>query len=219
MDALTKPRAKPIVIVGVGPGSPDYLTDVARRAIDSARLLTGAQRLLDLFESSAAVKLPFSGSIEAWIEQVAQQLARVSEGIVVLVSGDPGVSSLAAAVLRRFGLVQCRIVPGISSVQLACAALGLSWDNAVIISAHGSVPETLTKDLVSRDPWVILMGAKGAESFVSSLVSETGRAAYCCEDLSLPSESIRRIASVELKTLPSHPRRIVVLTRELRDEF
>lgn len=216
MDALTKR----IVIVGVGPGSPDWLTDVARRAIDTARLLTGARRLLDLFDHSAALKLPFSGSTEAWVEQVAQQLERIEEGpIVVLVSGDPGISSLAAAVLRRFGLAQCRVVPGISSVQLACAALGLAWDNAAIVSAHGSVPDSLTKELTLRDPWVVLMGAQGAEAFVSNLMTEMGRAAYCCEDLSLPSESIRRIASAELKGLPSHPRRIVVLTRELRDEF
>lgn len=216
MDALTKR----IVIVGVGPGSPDWLTVAARRAIDSARLLTGAQRLLDLFEHSTAAKLPFSGGIDAWLEQVAHQSERIADGtLVVLVSGDPGISSLATAVLRRFGVSRCRVIAGVSSVQLACAALGLAWDNAAIVSAHGSVPDALAKELESRDPWVILMGAQGAEAFVSNLVSETGRVAYRCEDLSLPSESVRQTSCRELSELPSHPRRIVVLTRELPDEF
>ena len=38
-----------IVIVGCGPGSPDYLTPLARRAVERAEVLVGASRLLDLF--------------------------------------------------------------------------------------------------------------------------------------------------------------------------
>ena len=39
----------PIVIVGCGPGSPEYLTAAAIRAVQEAEVLVGAQRLLDLF--------------------------------------------------------------------------------------------------------------------------------------------------------------------------
>ena len=39
-----------INIVGVGPGSPDYVTPAARKAVQSAKLVIGAQRSLNLFK-------------------------------------------------------------------------------------------------------------------------------------------------------------------------
>ncbi len=41
-----------ISIVGCGPGSLDYLTPAALRAIEEAEVLVGAIRLLDLFPAS-----------------------------------------------------------------------------------------------------------------------------------------------------------------------
>lgn len=209
---------KRFTLVGVGPGSEQYLTLAARRAVEQARILTGAQRLLDLFAHASASRLVFSGSIESWLDQLSQCAEALGEGsIVVLVSGDPGVSSLAANVLWRFGRHQCRTIAGISSVQLACAALGLGWDHAAIVVAHGSLPEQLPSETDPRDPWILLMGAHGAESLAARLASQTGRTAYRCEDLSLPSERIAQVSIEELAELPTHPRRIVVLTREQLD--
>ncbi|MGA2035789.1 MAG: SAM-dependent methyltransferase, partial [Thermoguttaceae bacterium] len=39
----------PLVIVGCGPGAPEYLTDAARQAVAQAEVLVGSARLLALF--------------------------------------------------------------------------------------------------------------------------------------------------------------------------
>jgi cobalt-precorrin-7 (C5)-methyltransferase len=197
------------VIAGCGPGSQLCLTRTVEQVVAAATVLAGAHRLLDLFPESTATRLPLTGSLDNWLERLA---ARPESSIVVLVSGDPGVSSLAARVLGRFGRGNCRVLPGISSVQLACAALGLAWENAAILSAHASLPTPSLADLSARDPWIVLMGARGAESYAARLAETEKPFCYVCEDLSLPTERVQRTLPRQLAELSPHPRRIVVLT-------
>lgn len=208
MEALTKR----FVIVGAGPGDPLWLTDAARRAIASARVLAGTRRFIDEITQDVVERIPFEGPIDAWLDRLAE--CRETP-IVVPVSGDPGICSIAKRLIERFGREQCRIVPGISSVQLACATLGIPWENAAIISAHAAVPAEAPADLELRDPWIILLGARGGEGFAAKLAARTPRRVYCLEDLSLATERVGAISAQELAALPPHPRRIVVLTREL----
>ena len=207
MDPL-KPRC---VIAGCGPGTRNYLSAAVEQVVAQARVLAGATRLLDLFPESPAMKLPLGKTLDAWLDQLAAQF---ESPLVVLVSGDPGISSLAARVQRRLGRAQCRLIPGISSVQFACARLGLPWENAAIIRAHGTVPVAPPIEMSARDPWVILMGARGAESFVARLAESENRFCFVCEDLSLPTERVELMSSSQLAELSPHPRRIVVLTHE-----
>ena len=53
----------------------------------------------------------------------------------MLASGDPLFFGLVRR-LRAAGL-PCRVVPGVSSVAAAFAAVALPWDDAVVASAHG----------------------------------------------------------------------------------
>ena len=38
-------------IVGVGPGSPDYVTPAARKTVQEAQVIIGAERSLNLFKA------------------------------------------------------------------------------------------------------------------------------------------------------------------------
>jgi precorrin-6Y C5,15-methyltransferase (decarboxylating) len=74
---------------------------------------------------------------------LSEALARieVTEGpVVVLASGDPGFFGIVRLLGGRLGRENLRIVPGLSSVALAFARAGLSWDDAVTVSAHGRDP-------------------------------------------------------------------------------
>ena len=51
-------ESHPIVIVGCGPGSPDYLTAAAIRAVQEAEVLVGARRLLELFPAHPGERYP-----------------------------------------------------------------------------------------------------------------------------------------------------------------
>jgi cobalt-precorrin-7 (C5)-methyltransferase len=207
---------QPIVIAGCGPGARALVTAEVETAVRGALLLAGAPRLLELFADARAERMPLIGPVEPWLTRLDREITdHPNTNAVVLVTGDPGLCSIAACVLNRFGRARCRLLPGISSVQLACARLGLAWYEAQIVSMHAGLPTRPTNE---RVPWIFLMGANGGESRVAAWAHETNRRCFVCEDLSLSNERVEAISSERLAALPSHPRRIVVLTRESSDD-
>ena len=93
-------KTPPIIIAGCGPGSLDYLTPAARKAVEQADVLIGAGRLLELFPGHCAEKIVVGSDVENILGQI---VTRRRKRIVVLVTGDPGLCSLAGPVLKRFG--------------------------------------------------------------------------------------------------------------------
>ncbi|WAU80474.1 precorrin-6y C5,15-methyltransferase (decarboxylating) subunit CbiE [Streptomyces sp. Qhu-G9] len=57
--------------------------------------------------------------------------------VVVLASGDPGFFGIVRALAERFGAGRLDVRPAVSSVATAFARAGLTWDDAVVVSAHG----------------------------------------------------------------------------------
>ena len=146
---------KPITIAGCGPGSLDSVTPVARHAIEQAQVLVGAKRLLDSFPNVAAERIIVGANIAQSLDAIAAHMGQ--RRIVVLVTGDPGLCSLARPVIRRFGRAACRVIPGISSVHAAFASLGIDWQNARVLSAHDTAPALEAHRLVHSHPhWGLL---------------------------------------------------------------
>ncbi|WP_037571682.1 bifunctional cobalt-precorrin-7 (C(5))-methyltransferase/cobalt-precorrin-6B (C(15))-methyltransferase [Phaeacidiphilus oryzae] len=56
---------------------------------------------------------------------------------VVLASGDPGFFGIVRALAERLGPEELNVIPSPSSVAMAFARLGIPWDDAVVVSAHG----------------------------------------------------------------------------------
>ena len=125
-----------ITIVGVGPGDPDLLTLKARDVIRNADYVAGFETVL--------------GPVRRWIggeampmryrdqEDVLERLAAHAEAgkrCVVCAWGDLNFSSkeLLDRVRRR---AEVELIPGISSVQVACARLGLTMETSMFITLH-----------------------------------------------------------------------------------
>ncbi|MBP2654503.1 MAG: cbiE [Firmicutes bacterium] len=127
-----------ITVVGIGPGSPDYLTPVAKRAIDGARVLVGSARALPVFKPAECETKIIDKDLAGVITFISSKLAE--SDVVVMVSGDPGFYSLLAALKEQFPSDIIKVIPGISSMQLAFARLGFNWQDAEIFSLHGRDP-------------------------------------------------------------------------------
>lgn len=204
-----------IMIVGCGPGSPDYLTPAARKAIEAAEVLIGAKRLLDLFPGDGRERIAVGKDTEAVLREIAAR--REQRRLAVLVTGDPGLYSLAAPVIRRFGRSACEIVPGISAVQTAFARLGLDWQDAMIISAHASEPELCGEKLTAYGKVAILGGDKELPRRLSPLLTfmeDKGYRFFACEDLTLPEERIYEIGLAEPAGLAISARAIILIVRK-----
>lgn len=200
-----------ITIIGCGPGAPEYVTPAARRAIEEAEVLVGAQRLLDLFPDSFAERLAV-GSVSWALDQIAERLGK--RKIAVLVTGDPGLCSLAQPVIRRFGREACQVIPGISSVQAAFASVAMDWQGARILSAHGRVPEADFAALAREEKLALLAGNRETAEWVDALALKLAptHEIFVCENLTLADENVRRVD--QLKTMQLAPRTIILFIRK-----
>lgn len=122
-----------ITLLGIGMGSRETLTLEGKQAAEQADLIIGAKRIAD------AVRLPgqdvFYEYRAAEIVNYIQTHPEYSR-IVVALSGDVGFYSGAKKLLNLLG-PDTEVLCGISSVVYFMAKIGLSWDDAEIVSAHG----------------------------------------------------------------------------------
>lgn len=205
-----------IVIAGCGPGHPDYLTEATRNAVSSAELLVGAKHLLDLFPESNAERIAVGADIEALLKRLE---ANGTKDVVVLTSGDTGLYSLARTLLNHFGQTRCRLFPGISSVQIACARLALDWHDLKILSAHGREPQCSFDELARYKKIAILAGTERATRWTANILGALGDdyTAFACENLTWDEEKITEFDAVGLHAAELASRTIILLvSREVR---
>ena len=164
-----------VTLIGMG-ASADTLTAEAREALGRAKLVAGAQRLLDALPAGVtAERVP--------AVRPADVLAAVAgaQNAAVLYSGDTGFYSGAAGLLARLkeAGIPARVLPGLSSVQMLAAALGRPWQDWKLVSAHGR----------PCDPVAAVCG--GQPAFFLTGTGESGPAALCAQ-----------LAAAGLGTLP-----------------
>lgn len=107
-------------IVGVG-AAPGMLTEEAIREIKRAKVIYGSKRAIEIASH--------------WIrcetrEIDFKRLDEIPDEAVVLSTGDPMLSGLGTH-------LKGEVIPGISSLQLACARLGIDLTSITAVTTHG----------------------------------------------------------------------------------
>jgi precorrin-6Y C5,15-methyltransferase (decarboxylating) len=116
------------------------LADESATLVEQSALVLGARRHLDAACVPADRALPL-GPLAPALDAVAERLKRHPDTrVLVLASGDPGFFGIVRALADRFGPEALDVRPGVSSVAQAFARLGVPWDDAVVVSAHGRDP-------------------------------------------------------------------------------
>ncbi len=136
IDPATVGRARgSLAIVGIGPGTADWLTPHAARALERADTIVGYGLYLDLVESRIAGKDQVRAPLGAEEERVRRALDLAASGrdVALVSSGDAGIYAMATLVfecLEAGGLepgaerIAIDIAPGISAMQAAAARAG-----------------------------------------------------------------------------------------------
>jgi precorrin-6y C5,15-methyltransferase (decarboxylating) CbiE subunit len=200
-----------LTIVGCGPGSREYLTRAAEKIVDEAEVVVGSPGLLALFPEAGGEKLAVDGVYERldMVEKISKQ-----KKTVLLVTGDPGLHSMARLAIERLGRENCEVIPGISSVQLAFAKAGLVWDEARVMSYHGGEVGNLREISNQKAHVAILTDEKNPPSKIAEELlthCEPARAVILCERLSLPGEKIQQMTLDALKDVKADSPNIVIL--------
>jgi cobalt-precorrin-7 (C5)-methyltransferase len=190
-------------IVGVGPGSADYVTSAARKAVQQVKLVIGAQRSLALLADDIrgqTVALTANNLKESLKE--AAKAVQAGKDVVLLSTGDPGFSGLLHTVIESnlFSTEQINVIPGVSSIQACAAKLNLSWHNTLLFTFHeGKVSDDQKEQLASAyqcGKTIILL--PDAQNFspknIAAHLIRTGAdkqtPVYICENLTLENEKI-----------------------------
>ncbi len=175
-----------ILVVGVGPGSEEYLTPAARRAIARASAFAGGETALK-FAPPGKPRMVISRNLEEVVEFIKKHSRK---DVAVLTSGDATMFSILRFLKKRFPEDMLEVIPGISSVQLCFAKIKEPWNGARVISLHGR-DDTL-KELRKEEKIVILCDAKNPPQEVAkALLARWGnRRCAVCESLSLPEERV-----------------------------
>ena len=127
-----------MTVVAVGPGDPDFLTIKGRQALADADLVVGFKTVLDVVSAHTgdAEVRPMAYRDQEAVLDYAQEQAQQGKACVVCVWGDLNVSAkeLLNRVRRRAETVE--LVPGVSSIQIACARAGISLEESTFITLH-----------------------------------------------------------------------------------
>ncbi len=192
-----------INIVGVGPGSPDYVTPLARKTVQQADLVIGAQRSLNIFKGEIKGEtVVLTAKNLKTVLKLAAKSAEKKKTVALLSTGDPGFSGLLHTVLESglFEAEDLNVVPGVSSIQVCAAKAAISWDNALLITFHEgnvSLEEKQVLDLaVSSGEDVILLPDSKAftpKDIANYLIDggvDKETSVVVCENLTLPDEKV-----------------------------
>jgi precorrin-6y C5,15-methyltransferase (decarboxylating) CbiE subunit len=134
---------KPLLyIVGVGPGSPEYLTDAAKKAIRKSRYIIGYKYTLSTIEGlidkkNQEVFEVTMSSQEGVYQRVYGKMVN-KESCVVPFTGDANFSEseVVDRLIQIFGEDNVEIIPGISAIQVAAAKSRVPLDKALIVTFH-----------------------------------------------------------------------------------
>ncbi len=186
-----------IFIIGIGPGSSEYLTKKAIDTVKASDYTVGSTRAIDLFED-VNNKIAFNvGDLLEKLEK-GVDLAIKGNAVSILSTGDPGFSGVLNTVLRiandkNFPKENIEVIPGISSLQLAAARNYIQWDNANVMTFHGRENIQDILEVINNGKPTIALPSRKVRDMAQFLLDngvDESRKVVVCERLSYDDEKI-----------------------------
>lgn len=188
-----------IYIIGIGPGSSEYLTKKAVDTVKTSDYTVGSTRAIDLFDD---VNNKIAFNVKDLLDKLEKGVDLAIEGntVSILSTGDPGFSGVLNTVLRianekNFPEEKIEVIPGISSLQLAAARNHIQWDNANVMTFHGRENIEDILKVINNGKTTIALPSKKVRDMAQFLLDngvDEHREVVVCERLSYDNEKIVR---------------------------
>ncbi len=198
-----------VYIVGVGPGSPDWVGKGALKLIKSADIIVGWEMDARPVAEAVRGKRVFLQEVHNYLKapvQAAEEAAKSGATVAVLKTGDPLVAPAGLVDLQQvFEGFDIRVIPAISTVQLAAATAGVSLEDSAIITYHPT-PHDGGSDLRKKRRRMLSALAEGRNlivltgvrqmpdqtaSYLLSKEANPDLPAFVCEKLGQPEQNVR----------------------------
>lgn len=171
-------ETQPIRVVGAGHPSQDCF-------VEGATVFAGRRHIV-------AWSLPnareIDGDMSAFLQAVAA--ARALGPVTVVASGDPGFFGITRLLAERFGRTALEVHPMPSAVSLAWAAVGLPWDDCIVISLHGRPAVNVVYLALQQGKAAILTAPDCPPSCLAAAVRRTDLTVSVCVRLGTEDEEV-----------------------------
>lgn len=181
-----------IIIVSCGVSKNDISKEHIE-AVKSADLLAGVSKFVNMFPDYIGDKLSldsdFCQNIEALINTAKDKR------VAVLASGDSLFYGISSMILRMAGDIPVKIVPNISSVQVACAKFLIPWSQAGLYSIHGKNGAIPINELLREKYAILLCDNKNtpdkiAKKIITSFPENKDLKIHVAENLGMSNERL-----------------------------
>jgi precorrin-6Y C5,15-methyltransferase (decarboxylating) len=196
-----------IDVVGLLGGEP--VGADAGAALASADLIVGGYRQLAALAGGRRT-VELGGDLGPALDAIAAEPGWVC----VLASGDPGFFGIVRSLAARFGPASLAVHPAPSSVALAFARIGVPWDDAIVVSAHGRPLEGAARRAAGAAKAAVLTAPDQPPEALGKELLAQGAAAdrvVVCSRLAEPGESVVETDLAGLAAGAWDPRSVVLL--------
>lgn len=204
-----------IHVIGIGEDGAGGLTPDSLSLVNNSEVLLGGERQLGFFGTYAGEKIVLQGGLKPFTDKLEEVWRE--RRTVVLASGDPLFFGIAGYLVRRFGPEHVQVIPHYSSVQLAFARLGDSWQDAELISLHGRPIQGLAQRMDGRHKVALLTDANNTPAVIAGYLLEFGMTeyeAFVCERLGGDGEVCRFWGLEEMAAGEFDALNVVILRRK-----
>ncbi|MES2201239.1 MAG: precorrin-6y C5,15-methyltransferase (decarboxylating) subunit CbiE [candidate division FCPU426 bacterium] len=216
-----------VIVLGISDAGPQALPEAARTLIAKATLIVGGERHLGFVKDHKAEKLTLKGNLKEVALRLEQELNKPDSRPLILASGDPLFYGIGRFLAEKLGAEKLQIHPAPSSMQLAFARAGLSWQDADLISVHGREIESLGAARPGSTRLGIFTDAHNDPSACALFLLASGwptdAKAWVCENLEGADEKVTACALGELPGKKFGELNVVVVDRpapsSLRTEY
>ena len=200
-----------IAVLGVHAGRvpPD-----SEELLEAAAVVAGGRRLLDGLAPPTARRI----ALEADLPGALDAIAAADGPVCVLASGDPGFFGVVRALSERLGAGRLDVRPAPSSVAVAFGRIGVAWEDAVVVSAHGREPAPALHAALRHPKVAVLTEPRTPPAWFAQRLAGSGRELAVAERLGEPDERVVRGTPEELADHEAaEPNVLLVLDSERMD--
>ena len=203
-------------VISLGPGHPDYILPIAEKEIAEAEVILCGERHLESFDAAdKEVMIIGRGTpLSELMQRVKECYADRKTAIVV--SGDCGFYSLLTYTKKRIPSEDIEAVPGISSLQYLFAKIGMTWQDAEMMSLHGRDQDLLERVATGNKVGILTDGEHNT-AYIAKMLMENRygeKFLYVGEDLSYSDERITRLTVEEGLVFKEKGMAVVVIADE-----
>jgi precorrin-6B C5,15-methyltransferase / cobalt-precorrin-6B C5,C15-methyltransferase len=192
------PEDHSVTVIGIVDDRLDLLSPEARAALREARVIVGGRRHL--------------GLLARWEETQPTRPNPAPEHLEITADTEElmGVRTL----LRHLDRAQLRVLPSPSSVAVAFARLGLPWDDAIVVSAHGRPLDEAVQVARTGAKVAVLTSPDAPPQQLGQALVAAGCSVdlvAVCSRLGSADEEVRELSLAELAEGRFDPLSVVVL--------